>query len=129
MMDDDWMTDFWRAAKNQKFTDVEIFVGAVKLMEAHQVILSVRCPVLNAAFNGKPIPDKIKFTFEAEFDVDIVKLFLQFLYTGSLETSAVHKQLLKLATIFEVETLKNICQLANRAPPDVEALTNSLLEL
>ncbi len=123
------MTDFWIAATNQKLTDVEIYVGAAKVMEAHRVLLSARSPVLNTAFNRKPIEDKTKFTFDAEFDVNIVKLFLQFLYTGSLETPVVHKQLLKLATIYKVDTLKNMCQQANCVPPDAEALTNSLLEL
>ena len=75
-------------------------------------------------------PHLIKFG--AEFDVGVVKNFLNFLYNGSLETSATskstnYKQLLKLATLYEVETLKKICQLANNVP-DAEEVTNCLLE-
>jgi hypothetical protein len=132
IMDDAWIKDFWIAATNQKFTDVEIFVGTVKLMEAHRVILSARSPVLNEALNKISDTGKSIVTFDAEFDVAVVKNFLQFLYTGSLETSASkstsHKQLLKLATMYEVETLKNMCELANHAP-DVEEITNYLLQL
>ena len=132
IMDDAWIKDFWTAATNQKFTDVEIFVGTVNLMEAHRVLLSARSPVLNEALNKNSGTGKSVFTFDAEFDVAVVKNFLQFLYTGSLETSASkstsHKQLLKLATMYEVETLKNMCQLANHAP-DVEEITNYLLQL
>ena len=133
MMDDAWMNSFWTAATNKKLTDVEIFVGTVKLMEAHRVILSSRSPVMNAALNKISDTGKAVFTFDAEFDVDIVKFFLNFLYTGSLKTFATsespnYKQLLKLATKYEMETLKNLCQLANHVP-DVEELTNCLLLL
>jgi hypothetical protein len=133
MMDDAWMKDFWTAATNKKLTDVEIFVGTVKLMEAHRVILSARSPVMNAALNKISDTGKAFFTFGAEFDVDNVKFFLYFVYTGSLKTFATsespnYKQLLKLATKYEMETLKNLCQLANHVP-DVEELTNCLLLL
>jgi hypothetical protein len=132
IMDDAWIKDFWTAANNQNFTDVEIYVGTVKLMDAHRVLLSARSPVLNEAFKKTNDTGKSVLTFDAEFDVAVVKNFLQFLYTGSLETSASkstsHKQLLKLATMYEVETLKNMCQLANQVP-DVEELTNCLLQL
>jgi hypothetical protein len=133
MMDNAWMEDFWTAATEQKLTDVKIFVGTVKVMEAHRVILSARSPVINAALNKTNDTGKVVFTFGVEFDVDNVKFFLHFLYTGSLETFASNSdknyhQLLKLATLYEVETLKNICQLANHVP-DVEELTNCLLLL
>ncbi len=133
MMDDDWIKSFWTAATNEKLTDVVIFVGAVKVMEAHRVVLSARSPVLNILLKKVSSATKSIVTFGVEFDVDIVKLFLEFLYTGSLEPSASkdtsYKQLLELATMYEVETLKNFCQVANAVPPDVEDLTSTLLEL
>ncbi|EFX82532.1 hypothetical protein DAPPUDRAFT_316273 [Daphnia pulex] len=130
MTDDSWSTDFWVAATNQKLTDVEIFVGTVKVMEAHQVILRARSPVLNESLNkigntaGKSI-----VTFGAKFDVEVVKHFLNFLYTGCLKTSDRSKQLSKLATMYGVETLKNVCQLLNANSSDVEELTNCLIQL
>jgi hypothetical protein len=133
MMDDKWTTDLWAAAINQKLTDVEIIVGTVKVMEAHRVILSARSPVLNIVLNKNSSATKSSVDFREEFDVDTVKHFLRFLYTGSSETSAGecinYKQLLELATTYEVETLKNFCQVANAVPPDVEDLTSSLWEL
>jgi hypothetical protein len=129
MMDDKWSTDFWMAATNRKLTDVEIFVGTVKVMEAHRVILCARSPVLNESFNKiSNTAGKSMVTFEAEFDVDTVQHFLNFLYTGSLKTTDNVQQLGKLASMYEVETLKNICQLFNRVP-DVEELTANLLQL
>ena len=128
MMDDSWMDDFWTAATDQDFTDVEIFVGTVKVMEAHRVILSARSPVMNEAFNKISDTGKSVLTFDVKFNDDIVKNFLKFLYTGSLESSASNKQLLELATQYKVETLKNVCQLADHVP-DVEKFTNSVLQL
>ena len=63
MMDDAWMKDFWTAATNKKLTDVEIFVGTVKLMEAHRIILSSRSPVLNEAPNKISDTGKFVLTF------------------------------------------------------------------
>jgi hypothetical protein len=128
MMDDKWPTDFWFAATNQKLTDVEILVGTVKVMEAHRIILSARSPVLNEFLNKISNTEKSIVTFGVEFDVEVVKNFLNFLYTGSLKsTDSVH-QLSKLAAMYQVETLKNVCQLLNRAP-DIEELSNCLIQL
>jgi hypothetical protein len=133
MMDEGWTKDFWVAATNEKFTDVKIFVGSVEVMEAHRIILSARSPVLNFSLNkfshtaGKSI-----VTFGAEFDVEVVENFLNFLYTGSLKSSASVHQLSKLAAMYQVETLKNVCQpfqLINANPPDVEEVTDYLLQL
>jgi hypothetical protein len=129
MMDDDWLKNFWTAAKKQKFTDVEIFIGTYKMMEAHRVILSARSPVLNIMLNKISNTEKSIVTFGEEFDIDIVHYFLKFLYTGRLKTSAKVKQMSQLATMFKVETLKNICQLLSAKPPDGEELTNFLLDL
>jgi hypothetical protein len=129
MMDDKWLTDLWLAATNDKRTDVEIFAGTVKVMEAHRVILSARSPVLNIVLNmisntaGKSI-----VRFGAEFDVEIIKNFLNFLYTGSLKTTDSVHQLSKLAAMYQVETLKNVCQLINRVP-DIEELSDCLIQL
>jgi hypothetical protein len=130
MMDDKWLTDLWVAATNKKWTDVEIFVGTVKVMEAHRIILSSRIPVLNESLSkiSKPAEKSI-VRFEAKFDVEVVKNFLNFLYTGRLESSASVHQLSKLATMYQVETLKNVCHLLNASPPDAEELTKHLLEL
>jgi hypothetical protein len=126
MMDDKWPTDLWAAATKKTFTDVEILVGTLKLMEAHRIILCARSPVLNESLNNNSNTEKAIVTFESEFDVEIVKLFLKFLYTGSLKATDGGHQLSRLASMYQVETLKNVCQLLNRVP-DVEELTNCLI--
>jgi hypothetical protein len=131
IMDDAWMKDIWTAAINKQLTDVEILVGAGKLMEAHRVVLVARSPVLNASLGMTSGTGKHVVTIDEEFDVDVVVLFLKFLYTGALVRLASARdklQLLTLAKTYEVETLKNVCQFADRPPEDVEDLINSLLE-
>ena len=126
MMDVAWMNDFWLAAITEKLTDVEMFVGTVKVMEGHRVILSARSPVLKESLRKIGNAGKSIVTFNAECDVDIVKIFLKFIYTGLLETFANHEDLLALASIYQVETLKNISQLPNRVP-DTDDLNSGLL--
>ena len=134
IMDNSLMDQFWTAATEQKLTDVNIFVGTVKVMESHRFILSARSPVLNAAFNKMNYienPPVIKF--EPEFDVGVVKIFLNFLYTASLGISTTskvtnYKQLLKLATLYEVETLQSILQVTDDIS-DVEEFTDFLLDI
>ena len=79
MMDDAWMKDIWTAATSQKFTDVEIFVGTVKVMEAHRVVLSARSPVMDASLRKTRSTGKSTFTFGAELNVKMVKNFFKFL--------------------------------------------------
>jgi speckle-type POZ protein len=126
MMDNKWPTDLWAATKNQNLTDVEIFAGTVKVMEAHRVILCARSPVLNASLTNISYTEKSIVTFGPEFHFEVVYFFLKFLYTGRLEITDSSQQLSKLATIYQVETLKNVCQLLNRVP-GVEELTNCLI--
>ena len=132
MMDGAWMNNFWFAAIVQKMTDVEIFVGTVKVMEAHRVILSARSTVMNAALNRTRSAGKSVVKFGAEFDVDLVKCFLKFMYTGLLESTVKtyinYEQLFKLASKYNVWTLKDICTLVNNLP-DNDQFTSSLLEL
>ncbi len=135
MMDEGWTKDLWLAATNKKFTDVKIYVGYisyVEVMEVHRVILCARSPILNESLSrisntaGKSI-----VRFGAKFDVEVVKNFLNFLYTGSLKTTDNVQQLSKLATKYEVSTLKKyVCQqLLNANPPDVEEVTDYLFLL
>ncbi|XP_057366114.1 uncharacterized protein LOC130686972 [Daphnia carinata] len=125
LMDTSWTTQLWQSALEHKWTDVEIFVGAVKL-EAHRVVLSARSPVLNLLLGEIDHLGRSSMAVEENIDVEVVKVFLKFLYTGRLDMSATNKQLLQLAESYEVETLLKICQLANRISPDVTSKLDAL---
>jgi hypothetical protein len=116
MMDTSWTAQLWHAALNQQLTDVEIIVGPIKL-EAHRVILFARSPVLSALLDNND-QAKSSIVIVENMDIDVVKHFLKFLYTGCLEISATNKQLLELAKMNQVETLMKICQVANCISPD-----------
>ncbi len=130
MMDDGWTKDLWLAATNKKLTDVKIYVGSVEVMEVHRVILCARSPILHLSVNKISNMGKSIVTLGVEFDIEIVKNFLNFLYTGSLKTTDNVRQLSKLATMYEVETLKKyVCQQLLNASPPVEEVTDYLLQL
>lgn len=125
LMDTSWTTQLWQSALDHNWTDVEIFVGAVKL-EAHRVVLAARSPVLSALLGEIDYLSKSSMAVEENIDVAVVEVFLKFLYTGRLDMSATNKQLLQLAEAYEVETLTKICQLANRMSPDVTSKLDAL---
>ena len=120
MVDTTWARQLWSAATDRQLTDVVIWIGREKL-EAHQVILSARSPILDAhiksqiRWNGQETKTAILLP---EIYSKVAKPFLEFLYTGSLSVSANDNLLLSLAKRFEVETLITICQLASRSLPD-----------
>jgi ABC-type transporter Mla MlaB component len=124
MMDTSWTTQLWQAALDQQLTDVEIFIGETKI-EAHRVVLSARSPVLSVLLDNVSHV-KPSVAIEENMDVDVVKHFLKFLYTGCLEMSATNKQLLELAELYQVKTLMKICQLANCISPDVTSKLDAL---
>lgn len=128
IMDVLWLTELWQAAVDQRFTDVEIFVGSDKVMEAHKIVLVARSPVLNALMIKANGTEKSVVTFDAFVDLAILDQFLKFLYTGSLGISANNSKLLKLAEKYEVETLSKVCKPAVRQSySDVDKLTDFLV--
>lgn len=127
MVDTDWATALWSAAIERKLTDVDIMVGSNKL-EAHRVILSARSPVFCALLSKISNTGKSTIVIGDDFELPVVEHFLKFLYTGSLDVSSSNQQLLGLAELYEVETLKKICHAGN-LDYDVEEYTNSLLLL
>ena len=121
--DKNWITDL---LSEKQFADVDVLVGQNKL-RAHRFLLSARSPVLKTLLSNTA--DSL--TIDASFDLSTVEHFLKFLYTGTLSISANSKQLLALAEKYQVETLKEICQLSVRGHESstAEDITTSLLAL
>ena len=107
------------------FTDVDLLVGQEKF-EAHRVVLSARSPIFETLLSNISNTGRPTLTIRADVEFTIMEEFLKYLYNGSLEISANNKQLLALAEMYQVETLKEICQLAVREV-DVEDITDHLL--
>ncbi len=125
MVDTTWATQLW---SDKQWTDVEILIGDKKL-EAHRVVLSARSPVFKSLLSKIENTGKSTLTISADWNFDIVEHFLKFLYTGILDISASNKELLALADLFEVVTLRKMCQSASNRGMNVESITTSLIAL
>jgi RecJ-like exonuclease len=80
---------------------------------------------LDALPSRVDVSDKPAVTFE--MDIEVVKNFLAFLSMGSLDSSVHIRQLTALAEMYEVETLKKICQFNNSVAIDTDEVTTFLL--
>jgi hypothetical protein len=128
MTDKSWGIQLWEAAYlHAWFTDVSMFIGPKKIMEAHQVILSARSSVLCTLLDNLKQEGKATIIFPKTYDQFVVENFLYFLYTGSSKISFKNKQLLQLAVDYKMETLIKACQLVIVNPPDVDEVTDFLL--
>ena len=128
MMDTSWGIQLWEAAYlHAWFTDVTIFIGPKKIMEAHQVILSARSPEMCTLLDNLKQEGKASIVFPKTYDQLVVENFLYFLYTGSSKISFKNKQLLQLAVDYKMETLIKACQLVIVNPPDVDEVTDFLM--
>ena len=124
-VDSTWITDL---CSEKQFADVDVLVGPNKV-QAHRVVLSARSPVLKILLSKVSTTGKYTLTIGAdEVDFFVVLHFLKYLYTGTLSISANNKQLLALAEMYQVETLKEICQLAV-CVSDAEGITTSFLAI
>ena len=81
-------------------------------MVCDRVIISARSAVLKFLLSKISNTRKSKLTINLDVDDHILYHFLKYLYTGSLSISANNKQFLSLAEMYQVKTLKKICQLA-----------------
>ncbi len=102
----------WAAVKNKQHgTDFELLVGGTKF-SAHKAILAARSPVFAAEFlenrQSGDVPYQLKID---DVDPSTVEQFLYFLYTGeSMTPNLANKELLKLAEIYKLTTLTDLCR-------------------
>ena len=114
---------FWSSINNTLHADVE-FIVQDKRFTAHKAILAARSPVFRAEFikqeSKKDNPHQIQI-----YDVDASSFeqflyfvytgeFLHFSFTGEPAPKLVNKDLLKLAELYHLKTLENLCRVALR---------------
>ena len=124
MADTTWTTEL---LSEKQFTDVDILVGEKKF-EAHRVVLSARSSVFKTLLSKISNTGRPTLAIGEDVDFSVAEQFLKYLYTGTLSISANNKKLLALAEMYQVETLKKMCQLAVHVS-DAEDITTSFLEL
>lgn len=101
----------WSAAQNRQFTDIEISVKN-HIFAAHRAILAARSPVLFIAVESLAVGSRMKIDHT---DPSSFELFLIFVYTGTFRISRsrrVNEEVLRLADLYQLTTLKSLCQLA-----------------
>ena len=79
----------------------------------HKAIVSSRSPVLRAIINNQQTNNWNYFIIE-DFDVDVVRTMLLFLYTGEVHTTNIAEmayELYKIADKYLIDSLKRICEL------------------
>ena len=104
LVDSTCSEQLWAAAVNGKMTDVEFLVGE-EAFGAHRSLLSARSPVFAAMFaSGMKEAETGKVRIE-DVDARTFQNLLKFLYTGTLGTSAIDKELFRMADKYQVETL------------------------
>ncbi len=124
-VDSTWQGELWASAVNKQFTDVEFLVGDESIA-AHRSLLSARSPVFAAMFTSGMQECQTRQVHLDDVDSAVFSDFLKFLYTGMLEPTAKNKkELLAVADKYQVETLKNLCQLDTRF--DISDVTEAFL--
>lgn len=103
---------FWSSAVNRNLTDFELNVDG-RCFPVHKFVLAARSPVFATLFEDESLksPTEAITTIQriAPVDAECMELFLKFIYTGELDGIAT-KDLLKLASFYQIETLEKICQ-------------------
>lgn len=102
---DKWL---WDVAVNRKMTNVEFVIGE-ESFGVHRSLLSVRSPVLAALFTIRMKKADTGQGCIEDVDPITFGIFLKFLYTGTLGTSAIDKELFRMAENYQVETLMVCC--------------------
>jgi len=120
-----WENQIWNAVVNRKFTDVELLVGD-QSFAAHRFILSARSPVFAAMFNSGMAEAQTGQVRIDDVEPNIFRIFLEFLYIGSLKSFEENEQLFTLADKYQVETLMTLCQPTYESV-NVEDFTKALL--
>jgi len=121
LVDSSWKEQIWASSLNKLLTDVVLLVGELSF-SAHRCLLSARSPVFAALFNGAMKEVRIHDTDPATF-----RVFLEFLYTGTLVLANRSDQLFVMAQKYEVETLMELCRPIAQPTHDVDDLSRIFL--
>lgn len=102
-------SQLWEGVTKMKnFTDFALIVKDKKY-SVHKAILASRSPVFEAKFEKE---NNISQSTIDDVEPFVVEQFLYFLYTGKACKLLANKQLLKLAILYQLKTLENLCQSA-----------------
>jgi len=100
----------WISTENQENRAYfKLIANDGKSFPVHKWILAARSPVFAALFSSNEEIESIHLAVDC--NVDEIKQFVHFMYTGELEGLASHT-LMQLAVKYEIKTLREICEAA-----------------
>ena len=95
-----------------EYSDVEVECDE-ETFHCHQTILSIRSEVFRAMFQLNMKENRTKKVTIKDFDPDVVREMLRFIYTGDTKEDVLKeksRELLNLAEMYQLDVLKNICE-------------------
>ncbi|XP_071033404.1 speckle-type POZ protein B-like [Parasteatoda tepidariorum] len=97
---------------DEKHADVKLRTNN-HVISAHRTLLIARSPVFSAMFDQEMIEEKKDIIDMPDVDPEILKIFLEFLYTGTIEEFEYDKvlKLLIVADKYQVSSLCDLCSL------------------
>ncbi|XP_044575299.1 speckle-type POZ protein B-like [Cotesia glomerata] len=102
--------DLGNLYENKENCDITIIVGNTRF-KAHKLILSVRSPVLAAAFTHDMIEKKSNEVSIPDIDPEIFEKVLRYIYTGQVsDQEVVAARLLEAADKYQLLSLKKLCE-------------------
>jgi len=129
LVDSEWKFQLLASAVNEQLTDVEFQVGD-ESFAAHRSLLSARSSVFAAMFDSGMKELQTGKVQIDDVDPDTFRCFLEFLYTGMLESSSIiSEKLFKVADKYGVETLMDLCRPATIQPVSMEDMTRAFFSL
>ena len=119
--------DFAQLFDNQKFSDITLSVNGTEF-QAHKNILAVRSPVFAAMFEHD-MEEKQSGKVEIhDFDGDVIKEMLFFIYTGKvLNLDKMADNLLAAADKYQLDRLKAMCEKTLRNNLSIENASELLV--
>ena len=94
--------EMWPENNDLKLPDIEFMVSDVEV-HAHRAIVCAHSPVFAAMFGNEMLESRTGRVQIADVSVETFRLFLQFLYTGSLDESCFGEELKYCADKYQVQ--------------------------
>lgn len=98
----------WPDNKAPKLSDIRFVVSGVDV-NAHKAIVCARSPVFAAMFANEMLESCTGCVEITDVSVETFRIFLQFLYTGSLDEGYFNERLKYCADKYQVTTLSDLC--------------------
>jgi len=102
--------DMKKLPSMKEFSDITFVCGRSEF-KVHRHILAVRSPVFEAMFTHEMAEKRISRLKMEDCEPEAMRDFLYFIYSGKFDTMNNAAKLLDLADQYQVETLKEMCEI------------------